>query len=72
MRKRLSLLAAILLLSGCTTNGQYDAGKTWTLVGVLAVGAVVASQEGGSSDSGQNCYIYLGPGETSGGTRVCD
>jgi len=49
-----------MMLAGCTTNGVYDAKKTWTLVGVLAVGAYAASQSD-SGSSGPNCRMISGP-----------
>ena len=67
MKTTLALLT-LILLSGCTTNGVYDAKKTWTLVGVVAVGGVAASQNGGSKDKGPDCYIAIGP---SGSDHIC-
>ena len=66
--KKLIALMAILALSGCTTNGQFDAPKTWTLVGAVVVGSILASSGGNSSASGENCHWVVGPG---GNTQVC-
>ena len=41
--RKLAMLLAALSMTACTTNGQYDAGKTWLLVGAVVVGGVVAS-----------------------------
>jgi len=65
-----AILAALLALSmtACTTNGVYDSGKTWTLVGVgagLALAAASGGSSGGDDDSGQQCYW-------NGDVRICD
>ena len=59
MKKLIVLLA---LLSGCTTNGQFDAQETWTLIGVVVVGgAIAASQSGGGGEHSHNCGWIVGP-----------
>jgi hypothetical protein len=57
--KRLLIIALFLALSGCTTNGVYDSGKTWMLVGAVVVGGVAASGGGGSS-GGEDCHYDNG------------
>ena len=67
--KTLLMVIAILSLSGCTTNGTFDAGKTWLLVGAVVVGGVIASQGGGDSEKTGDCYILVTP---TGSNRVCN
>ena len=64
-----TILMVLLLLSGCTTNGVYDPGKTWLLVGAVVVGSVAASQSSDGGSTPANCYWAVGP---NGSTRVCD
>lgn len=66
MRKIIVLIAA-LSLTGCATNGEFDAGKTALLViGVVAVGVALCSSN--SSSDGSNCHWVVGP---NGSTQVC-
>lgn len=70
--KTIKIMLLLALLSGCTTNGVYDPVKTWTLVGALAVGAYVASE----NDSGpsQECSTYIqswGAGDPGSQVTVC-
>ena len=65
---RTLLVLIVLALSGCTTNGQYDSGKTWTLITVVAIGSVVASQSSNSDSTGSNCHWVIGP---NGSTQFC-
>lgn len=59
----------ILALTGCTTNGAYDEGKTWALVGGIAIGAAVAiSQQGDTSDPALRCYYSI---DASGSQQIC-
>lgn len=58
--KLVSSLVGILLLSACTTNGVYDAKKTWALIGTVAVGSYLLSESGSSSgDSTPACKPYI-------------
>jgi hypothetical protein len=66
--KFLLVLVLVVVLSGCTTNGQYDSGKTWTLITVVAIGAVVALQDSNSDPTGMNCHWIVGP---NGSTQFC-
>lgn len=67
MKKIITLIAA-LALSGCATNGEFDAGKTALLVvGVAVVGAVAASGDS-SGPSSPNCHFVVGP---NGSTQIC-
>ena len=66
MRKLVIALMLLGLSSACTTNGVYDNGKTWTLVGAVVVGGIVASQSGGNSNAEQDCFYHMnGDGSTS-------
>lgn len=64
--KRIIALIATLALSGCVTNGEIDYGKTALLVGTIAVGIALASQN--ESAGGQNCHWVVTAG---GSTQVC-
>ena len=60
--KKLVSIALLIMVAGCTTNGVYDSGKTWTLIGAVAVGGVAASQGGGAAKPEQtHCVIRTGP-----------
>ena len=66
--RKLCVLIAVLALTGCTTNGQIDYGKTALVaVGVLVVGAALAS-DSNSNASGSNCHWVVTP---DGSTQVC-
>ena len=67
MTKKLLILAA-LVMAGCTTNGQFDSGKTALLVGAVVIGSLAASS-GNSENNGSNCYWVVG---SNGSTQVCD
>ena len=54
-----SIAVGILFLSGCTTNGVYDAKKTWTLIGTVAVGSYLLSESGSSGDSTPACKTFI-------------
>jgi len=63
-------LLLVLGLSACTTNGVYDAKKTWlTVGGVVVVGAIAAHNADSGNSNGSDCYIYLNSNDESG--RVC-
>ena len=61
------LLPLLIVLAGCTTNGQFDAGKTWMLVGAVAVGSMIAADDN-ADNSGSNCHWVVG---SNGSTQVC-
>ena len=63
MNKLVGIALALMILTGCTTNGVYDSGKTWTLVGIVAVGAIAASKSDGGGDHPhqEQCGWNVGP-----------
>ena len=67
MKKLFSILL-LVALAGCTTNGVYDSGKTWTLIGAVAVGGYAASQGGSDKTHGPDCYVIVTP---NGSDHVC-
>jgi len=58
-----------LALSGCVTNGQFDAGKTAMLVGAIVVGGIVASQSDTVLADDNRCHWVV---TSTGSTQVCD
>jgi len=67
MKRLITILIAILAMAGCTTNGVYDSGKTWALVGGIVIGgAVVANAD--SKSAGSNCYWAV---SANGSRQVC-
>lgn len=67
---KILLIAVLLLMTGCTTNGVYDSGKTWTLVGAVVVGSIAASSGGGGGGEPDQlrCHWIVGP---NGSTQYC-
>jgi len=64
--RRIFLIVLVLVMTGCTTDGVYDSGKTWTLVGAVAAGGIIASQ--GSSGSGNDdCWYRSASNNPTGG-----
>ena len=64
------LIIMLVLLTGCTTNGVYDNGKTWALIGGVALGSAVliAQQDDAPAQKPLNCYWVIAP---SGNHQVC-
>lgn len=58
------IILAVILLSGCTTNGVYDPVKTWTLVGIVAVGGIAASDSSDTTDNRHCGFVVTGSGST--------
>ena len=55
------LIIMLVLLTGCTTNGVYDNGKTWALIGGVALGSAVliSQQDSGSEQEKLKCSWIL-------------
>jgi len=69
MLKVVLVVLTLMISGGCTTNGLYDPNKTWLLVGAVAVGGVIASQQSDNDHTHkQNCSWAIGP---NGSTQVC-
>lgn len=68
--KNIIALVLVLVLAGCTTNGVYDSGKTWTLIGAVVVGAVVVSSQSDSTphEHELDCFYVI---SGSGSSQVC-
>lgn len=70
MFKKLILLTVLICSAGCTTNGVYDSGKTWMLVGALAIGGIAASQQSDSPAAAEpNCFLHINSNGSS--STVC-
>lgn len=66
MRKLVIALMLLGLSSACTTNGVYDSGKTWTLVGAIVVGSAVIASQKGSDSPVEECVDTINPFDNSG------
>ena len=68
MKKITLLITAILMVSGCTTNGAYDSQKTWLLVGAVVVGGAAAANSSGGGNNGKDCFVVV---DSQGSDTIC-